>query len=228
MPKTYKNIGGTWYPIKKIYTKISNSWLEIKKLYKNVSGTWRIVHNSAVEYTFSGSITASASTGILLSNYVSPSSADVFNITINSGVVLSGKTGANGAAGANSSSISSWVTNCKGTRNGSGYNGNAGGNGGYGIDLTGFGGKTINFINYGTIKGGNGGNGGNGGYSWSYCYGDPGCGGAGGNGNVPFYNPNGAIVNITGNSSVNGSAGSTGISPQHVPVSCDCTDMNME
>ena len=129
MAKTYKNIAGTWTPIKFIWKNIAGTWTKLKKGYKNVRGTWQVVYAGEVNYTFATSITASTSTGILLSSYVNPASADVFNITVNSGVVLSGMTGAHGANGANG--ICNYtVANCRGSWVGYGHNGGAGGAGG--------------------------------------------------------------------------------------------------
>ncbi len=225
MPKTYKNVGGTWKPIKKVFTKIAGAWVEAKKVYKKVAGSWAVVHTSAIEYTFTSSITASTSTGILLSSYVNPASGDVFNITINAGVTLSGVNGATGADGAVGSYDT--VSNCHSTNPGNGSNGAGGAAGGYCLNLTGFGGKTVNIINNGIIKGGNGGAGGNGGsataVSVDVCLGNShddnsysgtayaGCGAGGGTGGMWLNNPAPtSTVNISGISPINGSDGPSG------------------
>lgn len=211
MAKTYKKISGAWYGIKKIFIKITSGWVEVKKVFKNVGGGWVMTHQNAIDFTFGGSITASAFTGIPLSAYINPASADTFNITLNGGVLFSGVYGGDGGAGANV-----WCLNSSGQCT----NGGNGGAGGYGIDFTGFAGKTINLYNYGTIKGGNGGNGGPGGNgvaqtSCGFCsvYGCP--GGNGGPGGAPYYNNGGVAINIIVNAGgiingYNGAAGPSG------------------
>lgn len=208
MPKSYKKVAGVWQPIKKIFIKVAGSWLEAKKVYKNVSGTWKIVHQNAADLTFGSSIGASTSTGILLSSYIDPNSADVFNIIINPGVLLYGKTGTVGADGTNVICLGNY-TYCT--------NGGTGGAGGAAINLSGFSGKTINLYNSGKISGGNGGNGGNGGSgvertSCGTCsvWGCP--GGAGGAAGVPWYGNSGVTINVITNVGgiVNGSTGIAG------------------
>jgi len=187
--KTYKKVGGTW------------TWYKLKKVYKKVGGTWQVVHTGTIAYTFTSSITASTSTGILLSSYVNPALGTDFKITVNSGVILSGMTGVTGAT-------------C----------GAAGTAGGTGIDFSGFSGKNIIFINNGIIKGGNGGNGATGCTGITYSSGDSCCpgacystnvggpggaGGAGGTGGP--WTTTSAIPSLTINGTViNGSAGATG------------------
>ena len=227
MAKTYKKINGTWQPIKYIWKNINGTWTKLKKGYKKVSGTWQVVYAaSEVKYTFTTSITASTSTGILLKSYVNPADADEFIITVNSGVTLSGRAGSTGPAGVNGGGYNTMCgnmrTNCHGT-NGRGYGGNggSGGAGGYGIDFTGFSGKKITIINNGTIKGGNGGNGGKGGdcapnqgptgcVMGSYKYG--GCGGSGGSGGAWGYNTNGVTISVSGNAPTSGASGASGAS----------------
>lgn len=215
MAKTYKKISGTWYPIKKIFKNIGDTWSEVKKLYQKSSGTWQVVHSGALEYTFAGSITATVSTGILLSDYVNPSLADEFVITVNNGVTLSGMKGTVGAQGAQGA-YGVFMSNCHGSWYWTGGNGGNGGRGGKGIDFTGFSGKKITFINNGTIKGGDGGNGGNGGGFWTPTgYGCgveySGCGGSGGSGEVWSTNSAIATVTLSPNAPVSGSAGSAGL-----------------
>lgn len=237
MSKIYKNVSGTWRPVKAVYDKVSTSWLRIKKVLKNVSGTWRVVHQDEVTYTFTTNVTATASTGILLSNYVSPSSADVINVVINSGVTLSGMTGTTGTAGAGGSS--SKVTNCYSTNIGNGVNGGVGGVGGTLFDLSGFSGKTVNIINNGILKTGKGGIGGTGGgYLSASCdslsshY--SGCGGAGGNTGASYSNSSGVTVSVSGTAIASGGVGDTGGRVtgnrggySYSAPSCDC-DHNME
>lgn len=182
MAKTYKKIGGTWYPIKKIFKRISGAWSEVKKLYKKVSGTWQVVHSGAYEYTF----TANASNvnfATLIGSSAVANNTD-FIITINSGVTLSGTVG---VAGANNASTA-FATGNVGTRvcknsqytdgrthsfsysaipntvwSGKEYytgNGGTGGTGATALDISGMSGKKITIINNGTIVGGTGGNGG--------------------------------------------------------------------
>lgn len=229
--KNYVNVSGTWREVKKKYINVSGTWREIKKEYVNVGGAWRLEHNPVVEYTFTGSITASVSTGIPLSSYINPASADVFNLVINDGVVLSGSAGGNGGNGVagNYGIYVAPVNNCSSGNRGNGGNGGAGGAGGYGMNFSGFSGKTINIINSGTLKGGNGGNGGNGGalalnigcedtvYS--------GCGGAGGAGGLWYYGNSGVTFTYAGNSPYNGSAGGAGVRPTpttYSSASCSC------
>lgn len=225
MPKTYKKVAGVWQPIKKIFVKVAGSWLEAKKVYKKITGSWVVVHISPVEYSFTNSITASTSQGILLSSYVNPNSGDVFNIIINSGVTLSGKNGTNGINGINGSI--DYNSNCHSGQYGNGTNGSVGDIGGYCLNLTGFNGKIVNIINNGTIKGGNGGNGGNGGAPASVyidlCSGSEialnitnitswgGCGAAGGAGGNWLNNPALSVVNFTGNVPFTGNVGDTGL-----------------
>lgn len=214
MPKTYKNVGGVWKPIKKIFVKISGTWTEAKKVFKHNTGAWRLVHTYAAEVTFGGNVQSGAYTGIPLQNYVNPASADIFNITINPGVVLYGYTGGTGGTGADGSS-GTVRCNCVSCAPCNGGDGGGGGAGSYGLDVSAFGGKTINLYNYGTIKGGEGGAGGAGGsldgskYPCGYfmaC----GCGGPGGPGGPAIYNPYGAIINIIGNQPYSGGTGPRG------------------
>lgn len=221
MAKTYKKISGAWYPIKKIFERISGTWREIKKLYKKVSGTWMQVHSGALEYTFGTSITATSSTGILLSNYVNPASADEFVITINSGVSLIGKSGVTGATGA-TASCATMMANCRGSQYGNGGNGGTGGTGYPAIDFTGFSGKKVTFVNNGTIKGGNGGNGGKGGVSFTapnYSL-HLSCGGAGGAGGVWYYGNDGVTITWSSGTAYSGSTGSTGSAGANGFASC--------
>ena len=213
MAKTYKKISGTWTAVKKIFKNIGGTWSEIKKAYKKVSGSWYQVHSGALEYTFDTSITATATTGILLSDYVNPALADEFVITVNSGVILKGKDGLSGANGVPSSS------NCHGTYTGNGGNGKVGGIGYSGINYTGFSGKKITWINSGTIAGGNGGRGGNGSactgaICCSVSYG--GCGGSGGNGGLSYYANSGVDISYIGNSATSGANGASGSSNSSV------------
>lgn len=205
MAKIYKKISGTWYPIKKIFKRIDGAWSEIKKLYKKVNGTWKVVHSGAYEYTFTGSITAGSSTGIPLSNYINPTLADEFIITVNSGVILMG---INGGTGSTGTSTPAYNVGIAPTAGGTGIVG------GYCIDFTGFGGKKITFVNNGTIKGGNGGNGGNGGKGYeTFCSGilwNGAIGGAGGAGGEYAYNPNSATLVFSNIAPINGSSGLTG------------------
>lgn len=227
MAKTYKKISGTWTPIKYIWKNIGGTWTKLKKAYKKVSGTWQQVYSGTVYYTFTSSITATATTGIPLSSYVNPDDADEFVITVNSGVVLSGKTGTTGAHGFNNTDARS-INNCHGTQYGNGGNGGTGGTGYYGIDFTGFSGKTVNITNNGTIKTGNGGNGGNGGNAYSDgsagndcvpTYG--GCGGAGGAGGSTWnYNSSGVTINVSGNSPTTGTVGATGTAGANGKYGC--------
>lgn len=219
MAKTYKKIAGVWTPIKKIFKNIAGTWTEVKKAYKKVDGVWKQVHSGATEFTFSSSITATASTGILLSSYVNPNSSDEFIITVNSGVNLLGKTGTTGTNGSNLGSCNFWtsVSNCRGKYYGQGTNGGTGGVGGKAIDLTGFSGKTVTINNSGTIKGGTGGKGGNGGNALSggYACGSQitsygGCGGAGGVGGVALYGTAGVTLTVTGNAVKTGNTGASG------------------
>lgn len=232
MAKTYKKISGTWYPIKKIFKRISGTWNEVKKLYKKISGTWQVVHSGAVEYTFVSSITATDANGILLSSYVNPTSSDEFIITINSGVVLSGSDGVQGANNASSAYATYYAgaTACKDSlyTDGRLVNHNAGtlirfsgtgGNGGNGnpaLNLSGFGGKKVTIINNGTLRGGNGGNGGQGALtsrdvvtigSTILCASS----GNGGTGGLGLYNPSGATIVLQGNTPINGTNGTYGV-----------------
>lgn len=228
MPKIYKKSGDVWYTVKKVYKKTSSTWLEAKTLYKKISGSWNIYHKSEVTYTFSGSITASAYTGIPLSSYINPASADVFNLVINGGVVLSGYNGYNGGNGTKGVFNKS-VANCSGNYQGNGSNGGAGEAGSYGIDFSGFSGKTINIINSGTLKGGNGGAGGAGGAVADSIFCDQiaysGCGGAGGAGGLWYYGNSGVTFTYAGNLPYNGSAGGAGARPTPTArsgTSCSC------
>lgn len=218
MPKTYKNVNGTWQPIKKIFTKIAGTWVEAKKVYKKISGNWVTVHNSNVDYIFPGSVVASSWYGVPLSNYVNPASADIFNITIPAGVYIIGSNGGNGGNGYTGGDI---VYNCHGSGYYWGTNGGTGGTGGYALDLRAFAGKTVNIYNNGTIRGGTGGTGGNGGNGGTPgiiqimngygCYGAAygGCGGAGGAGGAPIL-ANAMTLNVFNIGLQNGYTGQAG------------------
>jgi len=210
MAKTYKRISGTWYPIKKIFKRISGTWSEVKKLYKKVSGAWQVVHSGAAEYTFASSITATTSTGILLSSYLAPASADEFTFTVNNGVTLSGMTGATGGKGRDGG-CSIGFDNCTGYgENGQGEDGYAGGVGGSGINFTGFSGKKVTFYNYGVMRGGTGGTGGQGGDCLGQLSSDRGCGGGGGGGGAAFINNGGVTIVMAAGTYIAGGAGATG------------------
>ena len=241
MAKTFRKVSGVWKPVKKIFIKIAGSWLETKKVYKKITGTWKVIHQNEVNYTFTGNVTATAATGILLSNYVDPTDGDIFNITVNSGVTLSGMTGATGAAGAGGN-LDTNRANCVGTYYGAGGNGGTGGTGGATFDLTGFSGKTVNFINNGVIKTGKGGTGGTGGgyviprypcLNGGRNYTASGCGGAGGAAGGSFTNNTGVTINIIGTTFVSGGTGATGgrntgsNGGYTWSMSCDC-DTNSE
>jgi hypothetical protein len=232
MSQTYKKVSGVWQPIKKIFKNIGGAWTEVKKGYKKVNGVWEEVHSGALEYTFSGSLTATSSTGILLSDYFDPTSADEFIITVNAGVVLTGTTGANGGNGAAGHSNISRA-NCHGTQGGNGGNGGNGGSGGSGIDFTGFSGKQITFINNGTVSPGAGGNGGNGGNPAAYdceitSYG--GCGGSLGVGGSWDYASTGVTIiwevgaSTTSNDGTAGSHGSPTSLESEVCQTCFTAD----
>ncbi len=188
-----------------------------------ISTIWNVTTKNIIYYTFTSSITATSTNGILLSNYIDPASADEFVITVNSGVTLSGKAGANGANGASVASCNSYANNCNGQLYGSGTDGTSASSGGYGIDFTGFSGKIITIINNGIIKGGDGGIGGAGGPAIPNCGTDchaftqlGGCGGAGASGNLWNYNSAGiTLLGDSGISGSNGAAGAAGASATH-------------
>lgn len=227
MGKTFKKISGMWKPVKKVFIKVSGNWLEAKKVFKKVSGNWQNVHLSTAEYTFQSNLISTTMDGLLLSNYVNPTSADVFNIYINTGVTVSGMQGIKGNDGTPGGVY--YVGNCHTVPYSnmihpdySGGNGGTGGTGGYGINFAGFGGKTINIINSGILKGGNGGTGGNGGPAYTTCIGTNGCGGAGGAGGQPYNNITNVVINVSGNLPSVGNTGATGGVNLPTLTFCNC------
>lgn len=201
---TFKvNHGGVWKdPTPSVHH--AGIWKDVKEQWKNVDGTWKSVYTSVKTYTFTSSLLLQTN---LLSSFVDPNSSDVFEITINAGVTLSGPKGSTGSTGSNGTN---------GIGHPTGYPGGTGGAGGYVLDLNGFSGKTITFINNGTIIGGAGGTGGRGGNAgkWgsgtSTTYYSGGAGGNGGGGAWPFKNTSGVTKSVTINSTQRGSTGSTG------------------
>ena len=218
MAEIDQNVNGTWYKT---------------TIYKKINGSWISLGPAPINYTFTSSITASSFNGIPLNNYVNPANSDTFNITVNSGVTLSGKKGTNGSNGwygsfdyNSTESGCDSTTNCHGAGCGYGHDGQNGGTGGYGIDFTGFSGKTINIINNGTIKGGDGGDGGHGGAGASAACADTtqgGCGGSGGSGGVWAYNTSGITFNISGHNPVSGNTGAHGANGEGHSNSGGCT-----
>lgn len=231
MSKEIIKIAGVWKPVIP-FVKVAGVWKKPDSFIK-VAGVWKKSTVTKATYTFKSSITASATTGILLSSYIDPNSADEFDIIINSGVTLRGRTGnagGNGAGGADGTRRS----NCRQSNTyGAGGNGGRGGSG-YGcFNLTGFSGKKVNLIVNGTIIGGTGGRGGRGGNyypSYAVMYSDSiygGCGGAGGAGGGWLYSNGGAILSYpagtsrlkTGGVGSGGSNGSSGTGSR-VPGCC--------
>lgn len=214
------NHGGVWKaPTPSVHH--SGTWKDVKEQWKNVDGTWESVYTSVKTYTFAFD---QLNQTTLLSYFVDPSSSDVFEITINSGITLSGIQGSTGSTGSNGTN---------GIGHPTGYPGGTGGTGNATIDLAGFSGKTITFINNGTIIGGKGGTGGRGGNAgkWgsgtSTTYYSGGAGGNGGGGGLAFKNTSGVTKSVTINSTQQGSTGSKGANGTsgwfkytYVPNSC--------
>lgn len=224
MAKMFKKVNGVWKPLT-LSKNMDGTFKKIKKAFRKIDGVWRPIHSGVVEFTFASSITATTPTGILLSNYIDPNSADEFVITVNSGVTLSGMTGTTGAAGYNNTKYA-LVSNCHGTNYGSGGNGGNGEVGGYPLNFTGFETKKVTIVNNGVLKGGSGGKGGNGGAPNLYylgcgdsAYG--GCGGAGGAGRTVIASSLPASFSILGNPFTAGSAGTAGTA-NNVSGSGDC------
>jgi len=203
--KVYKNISGTWTEIDKVYKNVSGAWTQIKKIHKKISGAWTQVYSSTVEYAFTSSLTATASNGLLLSDYISPSLGSTFEITVDSGVTLTGLAGTDGADGVDGDASHH-----------DGYDGVAGGLGGAIFNLTDFSGKTVTFINNGTLVTGAGGAGGDGGDGYSAtgnCDAEitnGGVGGAGGAGGVNVSNESGVTYSFIGTAVTTGTTGATG------------------
>ena len=110
MAKMFKKVNGVWKPLT-LSKNIDGTFKKIKKVFRKIDGVWRPIHSGVVEFTFASSITATTPTGILLSDYIDPNSADEFVITVNSGVTLSGMTGTTGAAGYNNTNCAT-LSNC--------------------------------------------------------------------------------------------------------------------
>ncbi|MDD2909276.1 MAG: Hint domain-containing protein [Candidatus Gracilibacteria bacterium] len=227
--RKYVKVSGVWRNVVKAYQKVAGTWREIFSYNTGFSYTFTANAQNVDFAALIGpaNVAAYSTFNIIVNPGVTISgTSGVAGANNSSTTEVAGNVGTRTCYSAYYGDLRNYSYNQYTAGSGTGYNfyftgnGGNGGNGNSAFYFNGMSGKTINIINNGTIIGGNGGNGGLGARlvrtpikSCGWCTKNqtacalPGSGGIGGQ---AFYNPNGNIINFSGNSPLSGNNGSIG------------------